>query len=307
MPLFLLSSLRIENPMSHFDDLFWLVAVVDAGTLSAAAEKHQVTSAAVSKRLRLLEERLGVKLLVRTTRHLRTTEAGELYYQRGKTLLEEFNELEENIASTSERLSGNIRINVPLSFGMQVLMQPIHEFMQLYPQLQISLHLDDRFIDILNSDYDLVIRVGQLEDSSIVAQRITNSYLLCCAAPSYLAKQGRPQTPEDLTKHNCLCYQHSVPMHIWLFQQDQVDKPIAVHGDLVANNGDILCQAAILGQGIIHQPDFIVRKALASGQLVQILSEYSSPMISAYAMYPTRHFLPMKIRRLIEFLQQQLA
>ena len=117
--------------MSHFDDLFWLVDVVEAGSLSAAAEKHNVTSAAVSKRLRLLEERLGVKLLVRTTRHLRTTEAGALYYQRGKALLEEFNELEENIASTSERLCGSIRINAPLSFGMKALMEPIHEFMQL--------------------------------------------------------------------------------------------------------------------------------------------------------------------------------
>lgn len=293
--------------MSHFDDLFWLVEVVDAGTLSAAAEKHNVTSAAVSKRLRLLEERLGVKLLVRTTRHLRTTEAGELYYQRGKTLLEEFNELEDNIASTSERLCGSIRINAPLSFGMRVLMRPIQEFMQLYPQLHITLHLDDRFIDILNSDYDLVIRVGQLQDSSIVAQRITNSRLVCCAAPSYLEKHGRPAVPEDLAKHNCLLYQHSVPMHIWYFKKDQIDSAITVQGDLAANNGDILCEAAILGQGIVQQPDFIVRAALDSGQLVEILQDYTSLTVSAYAMYPTRHFLPIKIRRLIEFLQQQLA
>lgn len=293
--------------MSHFDDLFWLVEVVDAGTLSAAAEKHNVTSAAVSKRLRLLEERLGVKLLVRTTRHLRTTEAGELYYQRGKTLLEEFNELEDNIASTSERLCGSIRINAPLSFGMRVLMRPIQEFMQLYPQLHITLHLDDRFIDILNSDYDLVIRVGQLQDSSIVAQRITNSRLVCCAAPSYLAKHGTPQVPEDLAKHNCLLYQHSVPMHIWYFKKDQIDSAITVQGDLAANNGDILCEAAILGQGIVQQPDFIAHAALESGQLVEILQDYTSLTVSAYAMYPTRHFLPMKIRRLIEFLQQQLA
>jgi DNA-binding transcriptional LysR family regulator len=293
--------------VSHFDDLFWLVEVVDAGTLSAAAEKHNVTSAAVSKRLRLLEERLGVKLLVRTTRHLRTTEAGELYYQRGKTLLEEFNELEDNIASTSERLCGSIRINAPLSFGMRVLMRPIQEFMQLYPQLHITLHLDDRFIDILNSDYDLVIRVGQLQDSSIVAQRITNSRLVCCAAPSYLEKHGRPAVPEDLAKHNCLLYQHSVPMHIWYFKKDQIDSAITVQGDLAANNGDILCEAAILGQGIVQQPDFIVRAALDSGQLVEILQDYTSLTVSAYAMYPTRHFLPIKIRRLIEFLQQQLA
>lgn len=293
--------------MSHFDDLFWLVEVVEAGTLSAAAEKHNVTSAAVSKRLRLLEERLGVKLLVRTTRHLRTTEAGALYYQRGKALLEEFNELEENIASTSERLCGSIRINAPLSFGMKALMEPIHEFMQLYPQLHITLHLDDRFIDILNSDYDLVIRVGNLEDSSLVAQRIANVRLLCCAAPSYLAKHGTPQTPHDLLKHNCLVYQHSMPMHIWEFRQDGEELRIPVHGNLVANNGDILNQAAVLGQGIVYQPEFIAHATLESGELVEVLQDYAAFYVSAYAMYPTRHFLPMKIRRFIEFLQQRLA
>ncbi|HPY41430.1 MAG TPA: LysR family transcriptional regulator [Thiolinea sp.] len=293
--------------MSHFDDLFWLVEVVDAGTLSAAAEKHNVTSAAVSKRLRLLEERLGVKLLVRTTRHLRTTEAGELYYQRGKGLLEEFNELEESIASTSERLCGSIRVNAPLSFGMKALMQPINEFMQLYPQLHITLHLDDRFIDILNSDYDLVIRVGVLEDSSLVAQRIANARLVCCASPSYLAKHGTPAIPHDLLKHNCLVYQHSLPMHIWDFRKDNEEIRMPVHGNLVANNGDILNQAAVMGQGIVYHPEFIAHAALASGELVEILQDYTTTYVSAYAMYPTRHFLPMKIRRLIEFLQQHLA
>lgn len=293
--------------MSHFDDLFWLVEVVEAGTLSAAAEKHNVTSAAVSKRLRLLEERLGVKLLVRTTRHLRTTEAGALYYQRGKALLEEFNELEENIASTSERLCGSIRINAPLSFGMHALMEPIHAFMQLYPQLHITLHLDDRFIDILNSDYDLVIRVGNLEDSSLVAQRIANLRLVCCAAPSYLAKYGTPHTPQELLKHNCLVYQHSMPMHIWEFQKEGIESSVPVHGNLVANNGDILNQAAILGQGLVYHPEFIAHNALANGELVEVLKDYTSIYVSAYAMYPTRHFLPVKIRRLIEFLQQQLA
>lgn len=293
--------------MSHFDDLFWLVEVVEAGTLSAAAEKHHVTSAAVSKRLRLLEERLGVKLLVRTTRHLRTTEAGALYYQRGKALLEEFNELEENIASTSERLCGSIRINAPLSFGMKALMKPINEFMQLYPQLHITLHLDDRFIDILNSDYDLVIRVGTLEDSSLVAQRIANARLICCAAPSYLEKHGTPQTPHDLLKHNCLIYQHSMPMHLWNFRKEGVDSQISIQGNLVTNNGDMLNQAAVLGQGLVYHPEFIAHTALEAGQLVEVLADYTSIYVSAYAMYPTRHFLPVKIRRLIEFLQQRLA
>lgn len=293
--------------VSHFDDLFWLVEVVDAGTLSAAAEKHHVTSAAVSKRLRLLEERLGVKLLIRNTRHLRTTEAGALYYQRGKVLLDEFKDLEDSIASTSEHLHGSIRINAPLSFGLRELAAPLSAFMQQYPQLNISLHLDDRFIDILNSDYDLVIRIGTLDDSSVVAQRIASTDILCCASPDYLARHGTPQTLQDLQQHNCLVYQNYAPLAEWVFIQQGERFPVTVKGNLASNNGDMLCQAAILHQGIVLEPEFIVRDALRAGQLVRVLPDYSPEPVNVYAMYPTRHFLPMKIKRLVEFLRGSLG
>ncbi|HPQ97112.1 MAG: LysR family transcriptional regulator [Thiothrix sp.] len=286
--------------MSRLDDLFWLAEVVEAGTLSAAAQKNHVTSAAVSKRIRLLEQRLGVALLVRNTRHLRMTEAGELYYRRGKRLLEAFNELEDNVSSTSEYVSGVIRMNAPLSFGMRRLVTPVREFMGRYPAVSISLDLDDRLIDIPHSDYDLVIRIGQLQDSSIVARRISTAPIVCCASPRYLQQQGEPRHPQDLRQHVCLIYEQQ-PLS-WTFQQAGKPIIVPVQGRLQTNNGDFLCALAEQHQGIALLPSFIVDEALAAGRLQLVLADFQPESLNVYAMYPSRQFLPAKIRLLIEFL-----
>ena len=293
--------------MSGFDDLFWLVEVVEAGTLTAAAEKHEISAAAVSKRIRLLEQRLGVRLLVRTTRHLRMTEAGEIYYQRGKALLAEFQELEDNVASTTERLCGQIRINAPMTFGQRQLVKPISEFMKQYPEVEITLHLDDRAIDIMGSDYDLVMRIGVLEDSSLVAQRVGGTAMMCCASPRYLEKAGMPIIPEDLQHHECLIYEQQSRYSSWGFERDGEITKVSVKGKLSSNNGDVLCQAACNDQGVVLMPLFILQDALNRGELVQILPEYSFELLNIYAMYPTRNYLPLKVKRLIEFLKMRLA
>lgn len=292
--------------MSEFDDLFWLVEVVEQGTLSAAAEKHGLTSAAVSKRLRLMEERLGVKLLIRNTRHLRTTEAGAMYYQRGKRLLEAFRELEDNVASTSDRLCGTIRLNAPLSFGLRQLTQPLNDYMRAHPEVKVTLHLDDRYIDIANSDYDVVIRIGHLTDSSLIAQRIGSTRIVCFASSDYLNTYGHPQTPEDLIKHQCLLYEHNSVLSDWRFYEaGQLIMP-EVRGALRANNGDVLCQSALNGMGITCQPLFIAEDSLQKGLVKQVLTNYDMEELNIYAMYPSRHFLPLKIKRLIEYLKEWL-
>ena len=289
--------------MSGFDDLFWLVEVVDAGTFSAAAAKHDISSAAVSKRIRLMEERLNVTLLARTTRHLRMTEVGEMYYRRGKQLLEEFNHLEQSVTSVNEQLSGRIRINAPMSYGLADLVKPINEFIRQYPDVDVTLHFDDRTIDIFNSDYDVVIRVGRLADSSLVTQRLASMMMVCCASPQYLAEHGEPTTPEDLTDHNCLVYQQNETFAAWKFTKDGKVTSVAVKGSLVSNSGNFLCESACEHQGIVYQPEFIARKALQSGQLVPVLSNYYTGELHIHAVYPTRHYLPLKVKRLIEFLK----
>jgi len=293
--------------MSAFDDLFWLVEVVDAGTFSAAAAKHGISSAAVSKRIRLMEERLNVTLLARTTRHLRMTEVGEMYYRRGKLLLEEFNHLEQSVTSVNEQLSGRIRINAPMSYGLTDLVKPVNEFIHQYPEVDVTLHFDDRTIDIFNSDYDVVVRVGRLADSSLVAQRLASMVMVCCASPQYLAEKGEPMTPEDLTDHNCLVYQQNETFDTWKFAKDGQATLVAVKGALVSNSGDFLCKSACEHQGVVYEPEFIAREALQSGQLVPVLSNYYTEELHIHAVYPTRHYLPLKVKRLIGFLKGRLG
>lgn len=292
--------------MSRFNDLYWLVEVVDAGTLKAAAQNNNVSSAAVSKRLKQLEDRLGVQLLIRGTRQVRTTEAGELYYQRGKGLLDEFKDLEASVSSTRETLTGSIRINTPLSFGLTQLAAPVQSFLEQYPSLNISVHLDDGYIDIQNSNYDLVIRIGALDDSSIIARRISSTRLICCASKIYLDVHGIPNTPNELESHNCLVYEQKSRYSTWYFFDNGEGLNVPVSGDLVSNNGEFLCSAAVKGLGIIYLPEFIASNNLASGELEHILADYYAAPIGVYAMYPSRHFLPLKVKRLIEHLKLSL-
>lgn len=293
--------------MSHFDDLFWLVAVVDEGTLSAAAEKHGVSGAAVSKRLRLMEERLAVRLLERNARRMRTTEAGELYYRRGKRLLEAFSELEESVSSTGELLRGTLRINAPHSFGLQRLAAPVAEFMQDHPEVKVHIDMDDAYIDINESNYDVVIRIGRLEDSSVVARRIASIHLVCCASPAYLKAHGVPKTPADLTEHICLIYNQSTPHSTWTFERDGQRHQVEVSGPIQSDDGQFLGQLTELGVGVAIQPNFIAEVALRSGALVPLFADYAVEEIGVYALYPSRQYLPVKTNRFINHLKSALS
>ena len=293
--------------MSQFDDLFWLIEVADTGTLTAAAEKKGVTVAAVSKRIRAVEERLGVRLLNRNTRHLSLTEAGNIYYQRGKHILDELYHLEENVISTSEHLLGDIRINAPLSFSLSKLAKPLVQFQQEHPNINISLNLDDHFIDVHNSEHDLIIRIGKLPDSSVIAQRLASIKLICCATPQYLAKHGTPQTPADLSKYNCLEYNLANRKDRWLFKQDKAEYEIFPRGQFKVNNGEMILTAILEHHGIGLLPDFIAAQALEAGTIVPILTDYETEELNAYAIYASRNFLPAKIKRLIEFLRDELS
>ena len=293
--------------MSHFDDLFWLVAVVDEGTLSAAAEKHGVSGAAVSKRLRLLEERLSVRLLERNARRLRTTEAGELYYRRGKRLLEAFSELEESVSSTGELLRGTLRVNAPHSFGLKRLAGPVAGFMREHPEVTVHMAMDDAFIDINESNYDVVIRIGRLEDSSVVARRIASINLVCCASPAYLKEHGVPDTPADLAGHTCLIYNQRTPHSTWAFERDGKQHQVEVSGPIQSDNGQFLGQLTELGLGIAIQPNFIAEDGLRSGALVPLFTDYAVEEIGVYALYPSRQYLPLKTNRFINHLKSALA
>lgn len=289
--------------MSQFDELFWLVRVAEAGTLTAAAEQHGVTIAAVSKRIRALEERLGVRLLNRNTRHLSLTEGGAIYYQRGKQILEELQNLEEKVVSTNARLSGEIRINAPVSFSITQLSGMICRFQQENPAIQITLHLDDSFVDLHNSNYDLVIRIGKLTDSSISAFHLTNTKKICCASPEFLKKNGTPSKPEELKKFKCLEYDQQ-KRETWIFQKEDQFFEYRPNSDFRTNNGDMLLQATLKHYGIAMLPSFIAQDALQQGELVPLFPDYQTEILNIQALYPSQNFLPSKIKSLIDFLKK---
>jgi DNA-binding transcriptional LysR family regulator len=289
--------------MSRLDYMQNFVTVVDTGSITAAADKLELTVAAVSKRLKILETDLGVRLLTRNTRQLAMTEAGQYYYQHCREILEEVARVDQHLLAMQGRLSGSLRINMPMTYGKVRLAQPLIRFLQQYPDIHLTAHLDDAYTDAASGDYDVVIRIGVLDDSGLIARKLENAYLLPVAAPAYLQRYGTPQAPADLSQHQCLHYTNISHREGWTFH-DQAGKAhtVQVSGPFCANNGEMLQQAAAAGLGIALLPDFEVANELMRGDLVRILPDYSAQTISVYAVYPSRQFLPEKTRVLVEFL-----
>ncbi|WMP19156.1 LysR family transcriptional regulator [Thiothrix lacustris] len=293
--------------MSRLEYMGNFVAIVDGGSITAAADKLELTVAAVSKRLKMLETELGVRLLTRNTRQLSLTEAGQYYYQHCREIQEEVSRVDQHLLAMQGTLSGSLRINMPMTYGKVRLSQWLIRFLQQHPDIHLTAHLDDAYTDAANGDYDVVIRIGVLEDSRLVARKLENVYLMPVASPAYLQAQGMPQIPADLAKHQCLHYTNVSHREGWtLYDEGGNAHNVQIQGQLCTNNGEVLKQAAIAGMGIALQPDFEVTDALEKGELVRILPEYSAQTLSVYAVYPSRQFLPEKTRALVDFLIQSL-
>lgn len=293
--------------MSRLEYMHNFVTVVDAGSITAAADKLELTVAAVSKRLKLLETDLGTRLLTRNTRQLALTEAGQYYYQHCREILDEVARVDQQLLAMQGKLSGTLRINMPMTYGKERLAKLLIRFLQQHPDIHLIAHLDDAYTDAASGEYDVVIRIGSLEDSRLIARKLEQVYLQPVAAPAYLAQYGTPQTPESLNHHNCLTYTNVSLREGWLFyDQSGAERRVQVRGQFCANNGEVLRDAAIAGLGIVCLPDFEVKTALLNGTLVPILPDYTARPVTVYAVYPSRQFLPEKTRVMIEFLIHEL-
>lgn len=293
--------------MSRLESMQQFVAVVDAGSITDAADKLGLTVAAVSKRLKLLETDLGTRLLTRNTRQLAVTEAGQYYYQHCREILDEVGRVEQHLQAMQGKLSGSLRINMPMTYGKVRLTRLLLRFLQHHPEIQLTMHLDDALVDAASGEYDVVIRIGSLEDSGLVARKLEHAYLQAVASPAYLAQYGTPQTPQELSQHRGLIYTNVSQRQGWTFF-DSHGRPVnvQVRGQFFANNGEVLKQAAVAGVGVAFLPDFELEETLASGQLVRLLPDYAAPSVAVYAVYPSRQFLPEKTRALVEFLIHEL-
>lgn len=293
--------------MSVFEEMQTFVKVVDAGSITGAANRMDTAKSAVSRRLSELESRLGVQLLKRSTRRMSLTETGKNYYEQCVRILADVEETEAAVTTESASLKGRLRITAPLTFGVLHLSSAVADFMRVHPELILDVQLSDNQINVVDEGYDLAIRIADLNDSSLIARRLTAIRFIACASPQYLLKHGTPDTPQDLLNHDFLHYGNRSDS-IWNYRdKNGKENRIRLHHILSANNGSFLREIGITGQGVLIEPTFIVYKAIESGKLVPILQDYQWQSINAYAVYPPTRHLSHRVRVFIDFLTHRFG
>ena len=272
--------------------------VVETGSFTAAAQALGITKSAVSKHVSRLEDRLGIRLLDRTTRRLRPTEVGAAFHQRISRILSDIEEAEDAAASLQAEPRGTLRVNAPVSFGVRHLGPLLNGFLDSHPGLSVDLVLNDRVVDLIDEGFDMAVRIADLADSSLIARRLAPARRVVCAAPDYWARHGKPRSPEELSGHECLAYSYMPGSREWIFGSGSR----AVAGRLTANNGDLLSAAAVAGLGVILSPTFIVGDDLRAGRLETALEEWEGPPLSIHAVYPHNRHLSAKVRAFVDYL-----
>lgn len=294
--------------MARLEDMETFVRVVEAGSISGAAERMGIAKSAVSRRLSDLESRLGVQLFRRTTRRLDLTDSGRGFYERCLTILSDVDEAEDAVSQAHGTLRGRLHVAVPLSFGLLHLGPAICAFMQAHPEVEFNLDMNDRQVDLLAEGFDLALRIADLEDSTLIARQLAPIRTVVCASPDYLAQHGTPLIPEQLAEHNCLVYSNNPEPALWRYHDSQGNAlSVRVRACLQASNGDFLHQAAIAGQGICLQPTFIVHRSIEEARLIPILTGYGWPSVNAYAVYPQTRHLSLRVRVFVDFLAERFA
>jgi DNA-binding transcriptional LysR family regulator len=282
--------------------------VVECGGFSAAARSLGLSKSVVSKQVRTLEDRLGVRLLNRTTRRIALTEAGRAYLEGVERIAALVAQTEESVTHLQERPRGLLRINAPVSFGQLRLGQLIPDFMALYPEVAIDLTLSDRFVDLVEEGFDVAIRIGSLPDSSLIARRLAPVRRVVCASPAYLATHGPLSRVQDLERHDCLGYSYLSTLDQWRFHGPEGEVTVRVRGHLRANNGEVLREAAIAGVGVSLAPTFIVGEDLQAGRLVRLLPGYEPlPDIAIHAVHPAGRHVSPKLRTFVDFLAERFG
>ena len=276
--------------------------VIETQSFTQAANQQNISVAMASKLVSQLEEHLKTRLLQRTTRKIVPTEAGMLYYQRCQAILLDLSEADSSISNMATSLQGNLLISVPRDFGLLYISPNLPKFIELHPNLHVEIEFEDKRVDLVAEGYDLALRIGYMQDSSLVARKISSSPMHFVASPSYLESRGTPLTPDDLEYHQGLLYKSSLNQVHWQSTKVNQIQRYKIQSKVVSNNGMALLEMTKAGLGISNSPSFFVKDALASGELVKILSEYKQKPLDIYVVYPNRRHLPAKVRAFIEFL-----
>lgn len=304
------------NPL---EEMRVFVATVEAGGFTAAGARLGMTKQRVSRTLIALEERLGVRLLNRTTRRLDVTELGQDFYLRAQAIITALDEAEAAITERGDALQGTLRMSAPVSFGMRYLGPLVASFLERHPHAKVRLDLNDRAVDLLEEGFDMAVRIGVLADSTLRARRLVDAEMVLCCSPQYLREQGVPRNPGELSHRECLCYGHHGQADTveWRFVPSGGALPddarfkraqtISVRGRMQANNGEIVRDAAVAGLGIAVLPDFIVEDALADGRLLRMPTDFRPVPAAVFAVYPQHRQGSRLLRAFIEHLADGLA
>ncbi|HXK56459.1 MAG: LysR family transcriptional regulator [Gammaproteobacteria bacterium] len=281
------------------------MAVVEAGGFSPAARRMGVSKAMISKQVGQLETELGVRLLHRTTRQVNATGTGQAYFEQCRPLLAELDELDAAIHSNTAEPRGELRVTAPISFAELHLMRALSEFSNRYPEVRLNLILSDRFVDLVDERIDVAVRIGELQDSSLVARKLGRTSLLACAAPAYLDQRGEPTHPLQLSAHSCVVDSNHPTGTLWTFREGNNEITVNVTAKVTVNSARAARELTLLGEGISYLPSFAIADDIAEGRLRRLLPDHESVPLGIYAMYPHRRHLSAKVRLFIDHLAEQ--
>lgn len=294
--------------MDSLTDIAVFVKVVECGSFTAAAERLSLSKSVVSKYVTRLENRLGARLLNRTTRRLSLTEAGRAFHERSQSGLQELEEAEAEVLRMQAKPRGTLRLNTPMSFGIMHVAPALPDFMKQYPEVSIDMNLDDRKVNVVEEGFDISIRIADLPDSSLVARRLGPCRHAIVAAPDYLGRYGTPSTPYELQQHNVITFRYQDTAHHWHFRSPGNETiSVPVTGSIQMNNSLALREALLGGAGITRTPTFVVGQDIQDGRLQPILTDYETLEISIYLVYPQRRHLSPKVRAFIDFFVERIS
>ncbi|NRB19821.1 MAG: LysR family transcriptional regulator [Rhodobacteraceae bacterium] len=289
--------------MFHWEGVTEFVAVAEAKSFTAAANQLGISTAQVSRQIGALEVRLSVKLFYRTTRKVTITETGQIYYNHCRQVLDGLAEAERAITDLHQTPKGRLNLTAPVTYGENRIAPLVNDFVARYPELEVNLTLTNQIVDLVAESYDLAIRLGQLEDSTMMAKRLASRKHYVCASPGYLAAFGEPRTLSELDRHNCL----RGTVDFWRFKEKGKSRHVRVTGNIRCNSGWSLADAALKGIGIIQLPDYYVHTQLEAGRLIPLLDRFAAPDDGIWAIYPQNRHLSPKVRLLLEHLSNGLS
>lgn len=293
---------RMLENTELLDGIAVFVAVVNAGSFTAAAKQLGHSTSYVSKEVTRLEKRLASRLLNRTTRTISLTDAGKSYFERCSQIVIDAENAERSISHLQDTPRGLLRINAPMSFGLNYLCEYLPEFAKLYPELRLEVEFNDRMIDVIAEGFDVVIRAGQIDNSNLVARKFLSSKAVVVASPEYLKRNGRPNTPAELKHHDQIVYSLAPNPSSWEFYKEDEGLTINLDPRIICNNAEIEMAMVKKGVGIAILPMFICEQDIASGEVEVILGDYDTFEIGVYAVYPHRQYLTPKVRVFVDFI-----